>query len=103
MYLPDAYGSKEFNDEFFWAASELYVSTADKKYLSVAIKYQRPWNFLLSENWRQYLRNLGYFRLADDASPLPPAEKEKYRKAINCRSRYPNSENGKNSLFCSCE
>lgn len=77
-----SYGSKEFNDEFFWAASELYVCTADKKYLSVAIKYQRPLEFPIGENWRQYLRNLGYFRLADDASPLPPAEKEKYRKAI---------------------
>ena len=77
-----AYGSKEFRDEFFWAASELYVSTGDKKFLAEAKKYQQPLKFPVGENWRQYLRNLGYFRLADDGSPLSSSEKETYRKAI---------------------
>ena len=77
-----SYGSKTFGDEFFWAASELYVSTTDKKYLSECTKYKQGLEFPIGENWRQYVRDLGYFRLADDACPLPLAEKEKYRKDI---------------------
>ena len=76
------YGSKEFHDEFFWAASELYISTADKKYLAIAQKYQKPLVFRVSENWRLYGRCMGYFRMADNASPLPQDEKAKYKLAI---------------------
>jgi endoglucanase len=76
------YGSKTFSDEFFWAASELYVSTANKKYLAEVQKYKLALEFPVGENWRQYVRNMGYYRLADDACPLPSSEKEKYRKDI---------------------
>jgi len=53
-----AYNSKVFTDEFFWAASELYVCTADKKYLPVIQKYQANLKFPVGENWRQFLGNL---------------------------------------------
>jgi endoglucanase len=77
-----SYGDKEFKDEFFWAASELFVTTVNKKFLAEAQKNQQPLEFPVGENWRQYIRNLGYFRLADDVCPLPLAEKGKYRKDI---------------------
>jgi endoglucanase len=77
-----SYADKAFKDEFFWAASELYVSTSNKKFLEEALKNQQPLEFPVGENWRQYVRNLGYYRLADDASPLNTAEKEKFKKLI---------------------
>lgn len=77
-----AYGDKEFKDAFFWATSELFTSTGDKKYMEVAKQNQQPLLFPVGENWRQYTRNLGYFRLADFDCPLPQAEKDVYRKDI---------------------
>lgn len=36
------YGDKNLNDEWFWAASELYVTTTDKIYLNKAVEYWQP-------------------------------------------------------------
>ena len=77
-----AYNNKDFRDEFFWAACELYASTSKEQYLAEAKKYQLPLGFPVGENWRQFVRNLGYYRLADAASPLPEAAKEQIRKDI---------------------
>jgi endoglucanase len=81
-----AYPSKEFKDEFFWAASELYVSTSDKKYYTEIEKFKRALEFPIGENWRQFLRNLAYFRLSDDACPLPQADKDKFKKDITAEA-----------------
>lgn len=34
-----AYGDKNFNDEWFWAAAELYITTKEKKYYDVVEKH----------------------------------------------------------------
>ncbi len=47
-----AYGDSEFNDEFFWAASELLITTGNKKYydnLDFFQKFETPaWRFVNS-------------------------------------------------------
>ncbi len=53
------YGDSDFSDEFFWAASELLITTGDKKYydnLKFFQKYETP-------EWR-YVNSLGIMSMA---------------------------------------
>ena len=77
-----AYDAKVFKDEFFWAASELYVATADAKYLDVAKKYQREMSFEVGDNWRQYLYALGVYTITGPNSPLADAEKTIFKNSL---------------------
>jgi endoglucanase len=37
--ITGGYGDKKFSDEWFWAASELYITTSDKKYREIIVRY----------------------------------------------------------------
>jgi endoglucanase len=54
------YGDRSFGDEFIWAASELYVSTLDRKYLTAVNLV--PDKAMPLPNWGQ-VRLLGYYTL----------------------------------------
>jgi endoglucanase len=54
------YGDKKFTDEWFWAASELFITTGKKKYEDSVIKYVRD-PFALP-SWSE-TGMLGYYRL----------------------------------------
>lgn len=77
-----AYGHSDFKGDFFWAASELFVTTGDKIYKDYIDKNPVDFTFISGENWRTYLKNLGYYALILPESNLDPSEKENYRKAI---------------------
>jgi endoglucanase len=73
QYDPDittgAYGDENLNDEFFWAASELYVTTGDETYLeSAAIDTNEN---LALPSWSQ-VKTLGYYTLLRFSDQLPP-------------------------------
>jgi len=76
------YGHSGFNGDFFWAASELFVTTGDKIYKDYIEKNPVDFTFISGENWRTYLKNLGYYALVLPESNLDPSEKERYKKAI---------------------
>lgn len=68
-----AYGDRHFDDEFFWAASELYLATGKAKYLDVILdKYSQP----LVPTWNQ-VNALGFLSLLDDYDNLPEKLKER--------------------------
>jgi endoglucanase len=62
-----AYGDDQLDDEWFWAASELYLATGNDRYLSVIKeKYQRP----QVPTWNQVYA-LGFYSLIDFYEELP--------------------------------
>jgi endoglucanase len=76
------YGHSDFKGDFFWAASELYVSTGDKAYKDYIDKNPVDFTYISGENWRTYLKNLGYFALVLPDCKLEASDKENYKKAI---------------------
>ena len=68
-----AYGDSHFNDEFFWAASELYLASGKSSYLdAVLAHYSVP----LVPTWNQVIA-LGFVSLLDYYDKLPIVLKEK--------------------------
>ncbi|RYY34201.1 MAG: cellulase, partial [Sphingobacteriaceae bacterium] len=65
------YGDRYFDDEFIWAAAELYITTGDENYLKTVpvtnIKLNLP-------NWAQ-VSTLGYYSLLRNSDKLTPAGK----------------------------
>jgi endoglucanase len=72
LYAPPvttgAYGDRHFNDEWFWAAAELYTSTKNKTYMSAVMERMSErvgvpsWNFVTM---------LGYYTLIRLEKQLP--------------------------------
>jgi len=57
------YGDTELDEEFFWAATELYISTEQEIYRKHMDRYKQKFRFVESESWRNYLDCLAYFSL----------------------------------------
>ncbi|ASB50106.1 glycoside hydrolase family 9 protein [Alkalitalea saponilacus] len=61
------YGDRNFSDEFFWTASELFLSTGKDEYLDVIIeKYSKP----VVPSWNQVYA-LGFISLLNNYDELP--------------------------------
>lgn len=76
------YGHSDFKGDFYWAAAELYTTTGDAEYYDFLKANPVDFSFVPSENWRNYLKNLGYYALVLPASNLPEAEKLTIKNAI---------------------
>jgi endoglucanase len=76
------YGHSDFKGDFFWAAAQLYATTGEKIYKDYLESNSVPFDFVSGENWRNYLKNLGYFALILPGSKAGESEKEAFRKAI---------------------
>lgn len=57
------YGDRIMDEEFFWAAAELYCTTGDSKYLDAIKPDLGNIQFRLTESWRNYVDNIGYYSL----------------------------------------
>lgn len=78
------YGDESANDEFFWAATELYLATGEKKYLDDAVKYA-PDTFS-TPSWGG-VAALGTYALATAVS-LPQEAKSLQEKQKNTLLAY---------------
>jgi endoglucanase len=76
------YGDADFRGEFFWAASELYVTTANPIYQKAIQQYTTPFAFILGNNWNSFLPNLGYFTLLSSQSKISEIEKGRIRNQV---------------------
>jgi endoglucanase len=76
------YGHSDFSGDFYWVASELFVTTGDSEYHEYLKANPVDFGFVPEENWRNYLANLGYYALILPASALPEPEKDAVKKAI---------------------
>ncbi|MGB5435040.1 MAG: glycoside hydrolase family 9 protein [Maribacter sp.] len=63
------YGDSNFEDEWFWANAELFVTTHEATYLDQLRK--KPIDFKLKpgDGWTRFMRYLGMISIMDDADP----------------------------------
>jgi len=58
-----AYGDRILDEEFFWAAAELFCTTGDSEYYDAIKSEFGNIQFRITESWRNYVDNLGYYSL----------------------------------------
>jgi len=77
------YSDKDFSQEFWWAASELYLATGKKQYLDYLNSHEPYMKMEVGETWRKYLGNIGSFSilLAGEDENIAPI-KEKIKKEL---------------------
>lgn len=71
-----AYSDKHLDEEFFWAAAELFITTGKQEYFENIQTKLGDITFRLEENWRNYPDNIGYYSLLGNASPLDEGQKQ---------------------------
>ncbi|NJN27405.1 MAG: cellulase [Cyclobacteriaceae bacterium] len=71
-----AYNDVILDEEFFWAAAELYITTEASEYFENIQLKLGDIAFRLEENWRNYVDNIGYYSLLGPASPLTTEQKK---------------------------
>ncbi len=71
------YGDTDFTEEFWWAASELYLATHGEDYEKYLLTHKPYMTFIVGESWRVFLGNLGSFSLIMSPEELPDKLKEK--------------------------
>jgi endoglucanase len=65
------YGDTNFDDEFLWAAAELYVTTADTTFLNQLNTTQIDFSYSPGDGWTKFMRFMGIFTLLDNKSLVP--------------------------------
>jgi endoglucanase len=70
-----AYSDTHLDEEFFWAAAELFITTGKQEYFENIQTKLGDITFRLEENWRNFPDNIGYFSLLGNASPLDAGQK----------------------------
>ncbi len=71
-----AYGDDELQEEFFWAAAELYITTQKEDYHEFISDKLDRLTFRIEESWRNYQDNIGYYSLLNPSSPLKVEDKQ---------------------------
>ena len=77
-----AYNDVVLDEEFFWAAAELFITTKEAEYFENIQTKLGDITFRLEENWRNYQDNLGYYSLMGEASPLDEGQKKQVANGI---------------------
>ncbi len=57
------YGDRILKEEFFWAAAELFCTTGETEYYDAIKPDLGNIRFRLTESWRNYVDNIGYYSL----------------------------------------
>jgi len=57
------YGDSDSSDDFYWAASELLVSTGKGIYLEYLLKNPQPYRHQITASWMYFIRNMGFHTL----------------------------------------
>jgi len=57
------YGDDTFVEEFWWAASELYITTRKAEYLTYLTKNEPFADLVVGDSWRRFVGNLGNFSI----------------------------------------
>jgi len=76
------YGHFDFRGDFFWAAAQLYSTTGEEKYGSYIRSNWIDFTFVPGENWRTYLKNLGYYALILPESKAVQSVKDSVKNSI---------------------
>ena len=65
------YDDTFFADDFYWAASELYIATREKKYLKYLEKNPEDYQHQLTNSWKFFIRNNAFHSLLEKSDKLP--------------------------------
>ncbi|MEZ5070275.1 MAG: glycoside hydrolase family 9 protein [Bacteroidales bacterium] len=57
------YGDRVFDDDFYWAAAELFLSTGDEKYRTHLTGHPQPYGHRTSNSWKYFVRNTAFHSL----------------------------------------
>jgi endoglucanase len=71
------YGDTEFSDDFFWAATELYLATQDNQYKVAMNTYEQAYEHKLADSWKNFVRNVGFHSLLENRDQLDKAMADK--------------------------
>lgn len=66
------YGDKEFSDDFYWAAAELYLTTKKEDYFNYLLSREEPVVHQLTNSWKFFIRNMGFHALLANRNQLNP-------------------------------
>jgi endoglucanase len=64
------YGDTEFTDDFFWAASELFLATKKDTYSNAMKKYEQEYKHQLADSWKNFVRNVAFHSLLENKDEL---------------------------------
>jgi len=76
------YSDKDFSQEFWWAAAELYLATDSKEYADYLTTHDPYMQMDISESWRLFLGNLGSFSLLLNKNNLSESLKSKIKHKL---------------------
>ncbi len=65
-----AYDDTVFTDDFYWAATELYLTSKGTKYLDYLIKNKEPFIHELTNSWKFFIRNNAFHSLLENRDLL---------------------------------
>lgn len=65
------YGDEDFSDEWFWANSELFVTTKEMKYFNNLTKEAVSFEFNPGDSWSVFMRFMGMFSLLNKEEVVP--------------------------------
>jgi len=71
-----AYSDVILDEEFFWAAAELFITTGEPEYFENIQMKLGDITFRLEENWRNYGDNIGYYSLVGVSDRLDDRQKK---------------------------
>ena len=57
------YGDDKFEDDFYWAASELFITTGTQKYQDYLIDNPEPVKHQITNSWKFFVRNMAFHSL----------------------------------------
>lgn len=76
------YGDSTFTEEFWWAASELFLATNKQEFLDYLSNNEPYVAMEIGESWRQFLGNIGSFSLLLNEDKIPSELKEKVQNKL---------------------
>lgn len=76
------YGDANFDDEWFWATAELYITTKDPELLTSLQELPLNFRFRAGESWTAYMRYLGMFSLLERSDLVPESYYHKLKEGI---------------------
>lgn len=77
------YGDNNFDDEFFQAASELYITTKDNAFFEyITPNLVKEIKFVPTESFALFVRNLAYYSYASNIDNLPDALEVNPKQAV---------------------
>jgi endoglucanase len=72
------YGDNQFNDDFYWAAAELFISTGKEGYLAYLLENEEVYEHQITNSWKFFIRNMGFHTLLINTPDLDPRLQEKH-------------------------